>query len=166
MPELQLVNEDLNDDIYRVIEEAELDAEQEDEARARASPSSTTSSPATTGSRPSRRTSCATSSAAGFVGKAMVVSIDKATAVRMYDKVQKLWGDERAGQDGAGRAGLPAAQRRWTPEQAQRDRRIAELKHRLDVLVTTDMAVIVSPGQNEIEQMQKRVSTSCRTASG
>ncbi len=27
----------------------------------------------------------------GFQGKAMVVSIDKATAVRMYDKVRKYW---------------------------------------------------------------------------
>ncbi|MCB0811441.1 MAG: type I restriction endonuclease subunit R, partial [Flavobacteriales bacterium] len=42
-----------------------------------------------------------------------------------------------------------------TPEQARRDLRIAELKHRLEVLATTDMALIVSPGQNEIQQMQK-----------
>jgi len=27
----------------------------------------------------------------GYRGKAMVVCIDKATAVRMYDKVQKYW---------------------------------------------------------------------------
>jgi len=27
----------------------------------------------------------------GFLGKGMVVSIDKATAVRMYDKVRKHW---------------------------------------------------------------------------
>ena len=42
-----------------------------------------------------------------------------------------------------------------TPEQARRDLRMAELKQRLDVLTTTDMALIVSPGQNEIQQMQK-----------
>jgi type I restriction enzyme R subunit len=35
-----------------------------------------------------------------------------------------------------------------------------------DVLKTTDMAVIVSPGQNEIEQMRSWASTSCRIASG
>ena len=33
--------------------------------------------------------------------------------------------------------------------------RKAELLKRLDVLKTTDMALIVSPGQNEIEQMKK-----------
>ena len=32
---------------------------------------------------------------------------------------------------------------------------MAELKQRLEVLTTTDMALIVSPGQNEIEQMKK-----------
>ena len=41
-----------------------------------------------------------------------------------------------------------------TPEQARRDLRMAELKQRLEVLTSTDMAVIVSPGQNEIQQMQ------------
>ena len=30
----------------------------------------------------------------GFVGKAMVVSIDKATALRMHDKVRKHWATE------------------------------------------------------------------------
>jgi len=42
-----------------------------------------------------------------------------------------------------------------TPEQARRDLRMAELRQRLEVLTSTDMAVIVSPGQNEIAQMQK-----------
>lgn len=41
-----------------------------------------------------------------------------------------------------------------TPEQARRDLRTAELKQRLAVLNGTDMALIVSPGQNEIQQMQ------------
>lgn len=40
-----------------------------------------------------------------------------------------------------------------TPEQARRDVRRAELKQRLEVLTTTDMALIVSPGQNEIAHM-------------
>jgi type I restriction enzyme R subunit len=42
-----------------------------------------------------------------------------------------------------------------TPDQTRRDLRTAELKQRLDVLLSTDMAVIVSPGQNEIAQMRK-----------
>lgn len=31
----------------------------------------------------------------GFMGKGMVVSVDKYTAVRMYDKVQKFWAEEK-----------------------------------------------------------------------
>ena len=84
----------------------------------------------------------------GFLGKAMVVSIDKATALRMYDKVRKHWagGDARGCESGTARAHDCAS--RADPD------RMAELQQRLDVLTTTDMAVIVSPGQNEIEQMK------------
>src|SRR2546426_11757463 len=32
----------------------------------------------------------------GYKGKAMAISIDKATAVRMYDKVQKYWKEHLA----------------------------------------------------------------------
>ncbi|HNC97853.1 MAG TPA: DUF3387 domain-containing protein, partial [Myxococcota bacterium] len=77
------------------------------------------------------------------VGKAMVVSIDKATAVRMYDKVKKHWAAEAARvKKELFRYDLPAAEQ-------------AELRARSEVLSTTDMAVIVSSGQNEIEQMKK-----------
>jgi type I restriction enzyme, R subunit len=79
----------------------------------------------------------------GFVGKAMMVSIDKATALRVHDKVKKYWAaeSERVRSE-LGRYDLPAADK-------------ATLTQRLEVLRTTDMAVIVSPGQNEIEQMKK-----------
>ena len=75
--------------------------------------------------------------------KAMVVSIDKPTAYRMYDKVQSTGSEERA----RVREGAAAP-----TSLGQGD----ELKERLKVLRTTDMAVVVSPGQNEIEQMKKR----------
>ncbi len=79
----------------------------------------------------------------GFMGKAMVVSIDKATALRMYDKVQAHWAAEKARVHAAlGRYDLPVHER-------------ATLKQRLEVLSSTDMAVIVSPAQNEIEQMNR-----------
>src|SRR5207247_1255533 len=79
----------------------------------------------------------------GFVGKAMVVSIDKATALKMHDKVRKHWAAERERvENELGRYDTAAGRK-------------AELLARLDVLKTTDMALIVSPGQNEIEQMKK-----------
>ncbi len=89
----------------------------------------------------------------GFVGKAMVVSIDKATALKMHDKVRKYWAAESAQvQRELVRLGyLPKEEREsdGNPEST------AELSKRLDVLTTTDMALIVSPGQNEIEQIKK-----------
>jgi len=113
-PELQLVNPDLNDEIYELIESATLDPEQE----ARLEKELSRQYHLIT--RDDRLDTVAKDivrhfTGRGFQGKAMVVSIDKATALRMYDKVRKYW--------------------------PQMD--------------STDMAVVVSPGQNEIEQMKK-----------
>tara|TARA_Y100000589_G_scaffold309376_1_gene326806 strand:+ start:14611 stop:17802 length:3192 start_codon:yes stop_codon:yes gene_type:complete len=78
----------------------------------------------------------------GVRGKAMVVSIDKATAIRMYDKVQLAW-----------------------------KAKIVELKGQLDTvpnymketllddiayMEATDMAVVVSGGQGDYEAMENR----------
>ncbi|MGB5062716.1 MAG: type I restriction endonuclease subunit R [Candidatus Competibacter sp.] len=153
-PELQLVNPDLNEDIYRLIEDADLDADQEaklEQVLGRQYHLITRDDRLETVARDIVRHFLGR----GFVGKAMVVSIDKATALRMHDKVKVHWATETARvqkelgelhyQPGGG----------MTPEQARRDLRRAELKQRLEVLTSTDMAVIVSPGQNEIQQMRK-----------
>lgn len=153
-PELQLVNPDLNDDIYRVIEDAGLDGEQEaklEKVLGRQYHLIT---------RDDRLETVAQDIVQhflgrGFAGKAMVVSIDKATALRMHDKVRKHWAAETARvQKELGELAYQLRGGEMNPEQARRDMRMAELKARLDVLTTTDMAVIVSPGQNEIEQMK------------
>ncbi len=151
-PELQLVNPDLNDEIYRLIEDADLDVDQEAKLAnvlGRQYHLITRDDRLETVARDIVRHFLGR----GFLGKAMVVSIDKATALRMYDKVRRYWAEETARvqtelgelhyQPGGG----------MSPEQARRDLRLAELKARLDVLTSTDMAVIVSPGQNEIQQM-------------
>ena len=153
-PELQLVNPDLNDDIYALVEAADLDTEQEEKLEqvlGRQYHLITRDDRLETVARDIVRHFLGR----GFVGKAMVVSIDKATALRMHDKVKKLWAAEtaRVQKELGGLPYQPGAG--MTPEQAQRDARRAELKTRLEVLTTTDMAVIVSPGQNEIEQMKK-----------
>jgi len=72
----------------------------------------------------------------GFLGKAMVVSIDKLTTVRMYDKVQAHWQhtlDEL-------RARLAAA-----PE---KEREALEAK--IAFMEKTDMAVVISQEQGEV----------------
>ena len=153
-PELELVNTDLNEDIYSVIEAAELDADQEarlEQVLGRQYHLITRDDRLDTVAQDIVRHFLGR----GFVGKAMVVSIDKATALRMYDKVQKHWAAERLRvEQELGALALHPTGGEQTAEQARRDLLKAELKQRLAVLSSTDMAVIVSPGQNEIAQMQ------------
>ena len=80
----------------------------------------------------------------GYQGKAMVVSIDKLTTLRMYEKVRAEWEAEKARVLKAldGMAG------------GQPD--FATLHARLVNLQETDMAVVVSPGQNEISEMKEK----------
>jgi type I restriction enzyme R subunit len=157
-PELQLVNPDLNEDIYRLIEEADLDAEQEtrlEQVLGRQYHLITRDDRLETVAADIVRHFLGRGMLANAVGKAMVVSIDKATAVRMFDKVKAHWAVETArAQKELGELHYLPGAGGMTPEQARRDARMAELKQRLDVLTSTDMAVIVSPGQNEIQQMQ------------
>ncbi len=149
-PELQLVNPNLNDDIYDLIEQATLDPEQEAKLERELSKQYHILT------RDDRLETVAADIVRhflgrGFVGKAMVVSIDKATALKMHDKVQKHWAKERARVEKALGKLDSIKGSRSDAQLAQ----LAELNAQLDVLTTTDMALIVSPGQNEIEQMKK-----------
>jgi len=141
-PELELVNPDLDDDLHALIEDASLDEAQEEKLE------KTLGKQYHLITRDDRLETVAQDImqhflGRGFVGKAMVVSIDKATALRLHEKVKRHWAaeTERVSKE-LGRYDLPA------PEKAV-------LTQRLEVLTTTDMAVIVSPGQNEIEHMKK-----------
>jgi type I restriction enzyme R subunit len=141
-PELQLVNPDLNEDIYSLIETAELDSEQEAKLERELGRQYHILT------RDDRLETVAKDIVQhflgrGFFGKAMVVSLDKATALKMHDKVRAHWAAE-----------IERVQTELGHYDLVADRK-AELLKRLDVLKTTDMALIVSPGQNEIEQMKK-----------
>ena len=78
----------------------------------------------------------------GWQGKAMVVSIDKATAVRMYDKVRKYWDLELKH--------LITERYRVTGEE------LVILDEKIRLMEETDMAVVVSQSQNEGEDMKKK----------
>jgi type I restriction enzyme R subunit len=141
-PELQLVNPDLNQDIYDIIEAAGLDEAQEDKLE------KVLGKQYHILTRDDRLETVAQDIVRhflgrGFVGKAMVVSIDKATALKMHDKVRKYWEMETA-----------LAKKQLGRYDLTEDKK-NELLDRLRVLTTTDMALIVSPGQNEIGQMKK-----------
>lgn len=155
-PELELVNPDLNEDLYRLIEDAGLDEDQEaklEKVLGRQYHLITRDDRLDTVAQDIVRHFLGR----GFLGKALVVSIDKATAIRMHDKVKAHWAVEtqQAERELADLRAMPRGGE-TTPDQARRDARMEELGARLDVLKTTDMAVIVSAAQNEVEQMAQR----------
>ena len=78
----------------------------------------------------------------GYKGKGMVVCIDKPTAVKMYQKVKALWD-------------LEIKELKSLMEVA-RDEKEKELdQEKLDYLKDTDMAVVVSSEQNEVDKFRK-----------
>lgn len=145
-PELRLENPNLNDDVYALIESADLDEDQEKRLERELGRQYHLLT------RDDRLETVAKDIVQhflgrGFQGKAMVVSIDKATALRMHDKVRKHWQAERVR--------VEAEISRLTTYGTKSDPdRLLDFKQRLEVLTTTDMALIVSPGQNEVEQMK------------
>ena len=141
IPELQLTNEDLNADMEALLEAAELDEEQEKKLErefAREYHLIT---------RDDRLEAVAADivehfTGRGYQGKAMVICIDKATAVRMYDKVQRHWGEKQE-------------ELRAEPAVAGAEMREA-LEARIADMERTDMAVVVSQAQNEIRDMEAK----------
>ena len=80
----------------------------------------------------------------GYDGKAMVVSIDKKTAFRMYDKVKKEWGRY-------------IAKLRMDLSRVADEREQEKILAKLEQYEKVDMAVMVSLGdnQNEISDMEQ-----------
>jgi type I restriction enzyme R subunit len=145
-PELHLENPDLNDDLYALIEAAGLDEEQEKRLERELGRQYHIIT------RDDRLEKVAQDIVRhflgrGFQGKAMVVSIDKPTALRMHDKVRKHWATELARVSRA----LSISEGHDTGRDQEA---YQELQRRFEVLNTTGMALVVSPGQNEIEQMR------------
>lgn len=138
IPELQLVNENFSDELDELLEEAELDEDAEGQL------ARTFGKQYTLLTRPERLKTLAKDLVAhfvgrGFSGKAMYVGLDKAAAVRMYNLVQEAWAGHlnelRAEHDA-----LPELERPW-------------LASRIELMETTDMAVVVSQSQNELKML-------------
>ena len=79
----------------------------------------------------------------GFLGKGMVVSADKYTAVKMYDKVQYYWQQEKK---------LIVEERSKAANATERDR----LTERLDYMNKVEMAVVISEETDEQEKFQRQ----------
>lgn len=78
----------------------------------------------------------------GMLGKAMVVSIDKATTIKMYDKVQQAWKNKLTS--------LKSQAKYATGS------RLNKLTFQIEHMATTDMAVVVSGGQNDDERLANK----------
>jgi len=145
-PELQLVNAELNEDIYGVIEAADLDGEEEKKLErelGRQYHIITRDDRLETIARDIVRHFLGR----GFMGKAIAISIDKATTLRMHDKVQRYWKEETE------RVRALVEQLPPNPSELDPTEEAEGLRQRLHILTTTDMAVIVSAAQNEIADM-------------
>jgi type I restriction enzyme R subunit len=139
IPELQLVNPYLNDDLQRIIDDAELDEEQEKKLERELGREYHLIT------RDDRLETVAQDIVKhfigrGFSGKALVVSIDKVTAVKMHDKVQKHW----------------AKYLEKFRKEAARKPDDQELKEKIHFMEETDMAVVVSQSQNEIADFREK----------
>jgi len=140
IPELQLTNEDFDDELEDLLEEAALDDAQERAVARRFSKQYELIT------RHQRLAEIAADLVhhfvnRGFRGKAMYVAIDKATAVRMHDLVEAEWARYLAELED---------QLATTPELER-----PHLESLIEFMRSTDMAVVVSQAQNEIADMAK-----------
>ena len=138
--ELEITNPELNEEIYQTIEDAGLDEDQEEKLK------KVLGQKYHLITRDDRLDEVAKDIVhhflnRGYQGKAMVVSIDKLTTLRMYEKVKAEWNAEKER--------VRARLAKMSPQFPE----YAEMNARLKNLVETDMAVVVSPGQNEITEM-------------
>lgn len=141
IPELQLANENFKEDLESLIEQAELDDEQEKKLErefAREYHLIT---------RDDRLEKVAEDLVAHFMGreqggKGMVICIDKLTAVKMFEKVKKHWGAYLADL----KAELPRADALKRPG----------LEKTIKYMESTDMAVVISQQQNEVDYFKDK----------
>jgi len=138
---LKLVNPRFNEDMYRIIEDADLDENQQIKLERELSNDYYLLT------RDDRLEDVAKDIVKhfvnrGFPGKGMVVSIDKATAVRMYDKVKKHW--------------LAYLEELLSEAKKAEGARRRMLEKKIQFMKETDMAVVISQSQNEVSEFHDK----------
>jgi len=137
IPELQLENENFDDDLDALLEQAQLDQDQEKALSTRFARQYQLIT------RPKRLEEIAADlvehfASRGFLGKGMYVAIDKATTVKMFDLVKAEW--EKYIQ-------------KLETQISEAPEKQASLEYQIKWMRETDMSVIVSQSQNEIDDM-------------
>lgn len=141
IPELQLTNKDLNENMETLLDEGDLTEDQERKLEREFSREYHLIT------RDDRLEKVAEDivdhfTSRGFQGKAMVISVDKATAMRMYDKVRKYWNKKID------------LLKKSVNNVAQEEK--PSFLDRIKEMEKTDMAVVVSQSQNEIRDMREK----------
>ena len=141
IPELQLENEHFDEDLQRLIEDADLDEEQGKKLEREFGREYHLIT------RDDRLEKVAEDIVMHHMerkhtGKAMVICIDKLTTVRLYDKVQKYWKAYLGGL----KSQLAVSDDLSKPD----------TQANIDYMEETDMAIVVSQQQNEVESFKAK----------
>ena len=142
VPRMELTNEHLNEELEGILEAAEIDETQENRVEQEFAIQYHVIT------REERLEAIAEDIVShfmgrGYRGKGIVISIDKATAVKMYDKVGEHWEDSLEG--------LRTALSDTTLDEERQ-----ALQETIRYMEETDMAVVVSQSQNEIDDLRAR----------
>jgi len=142
VPEVLIQNENLSDEFYEILEDENLDEGQQEKLERKFSQEVEVIK------RDDRLETIARDIAyhfprRGYLGKGIMVCVDKFTAVKMYDKVQDQW--KAALKDLVGQIG-----------KSKNDIEKAKLKKIVDYLRAVEMAVIVSEEAGEEEKFKKQ----------
>lgn len=141
VPEVALINTDLDDDYLEIIEKENLTKEEEERLAKYYSQTTEVLK------RDSRLDKVARDIVEhfprrGYLGKAMVVSVDKFTTVKMYDKVNHYW-DEKLKELIEKRSGA----------ESEEDK--IRIKNQIDYMKNIEMAVVISEDNDEEEKFKK-----------
>jgi type I restriction enzyme R subunit len=143
IPQIEIANPSFGDDLMAIVEEADLDEAQERRL------ARTLGRQYELITRDDRLEAVAKDIVEhflgrGFPGKGLVVSIDKVTAVRTFEKVQRFWAQRLAADE------VRLASEALSP--AEHDL----LSQEIAFMRSTAMAVVISQSQNEVAEMAER----------
>jgi type I restriction enzyme R subunit len=140
VPEVLIQNDDLSDEFYQILEEENLDEAQQAKLEQRFAREIEVIK------RDDRLETIAKDIVyhfprRGYLGKGMVIAVDKFTVVKMYDKVQRLWKEEIKTLLGRSKKSANELEKR-------------RLKKRVDFMRRVEMAVVVSVEAGEEERFK------------
>lgn len=142
VPEVLIQNENLSDEFYQILEDENLDERAQEKLEKEYATETEVIK------RDDRLETIAKDIVyhfprRGYLGKGMVVSVDKFTSVKMHDKVQKYWKDEM---------------KRLVGEisKSNNDIQKKRLQMTLDYMRSVEMAVVVSEDAGEEERFDKQ----------